>query len=274
MTGTEQERHDRAGAALTALLAQAAGEFDVGVAPVEAVVRGGRRRRARRWAVTAAAALVLAGGTGALAVTGLSGTDDSAAPAKPAPKDMALVDEPQISHVGWGRRDGVEWGVNVQVWRAPRDRSEAVRQMKAMADWGLVPATTGSPSDLIGRKSYFVVRGWGDPGDDLTMRLVEFDTVGEPSRPEGDDIRVVPQPLKAEKGPLRLVIGTVATTAEQVACHWKDGSTTLADRAPDNSALHPTDDAVIRSVHGYPTANWFVCVAPGSTTYESAEVTK
>ncbi|MFE9807540.1 hypothetical protein [Streptomyces sp. NPDC005548] len=60
---------------------------------------------------------------------------------------------------------------------------------------------------------------------------------------------------------------------KQVACHWKDGSTTLADRAPDNSAQHNVQ-AVIRSVDGYPTANWFACVAPASTTYKSAEVTK
>lgn len=29
-----------------------------------------------------------------------------------------------------------------------------------------------------------------------------------------------------------------------------------------------------RSVRGFPTANWFACVSPGSAAYESAEVTE
>ncbi|MCX5283915.1 hypothetical protein [Streptomyces sp. NBC_00198] len=52
-----------------------------------------------------------------------------------------------------------------------------------------------------------------------------------------------------------------------------DLDTLIADLAPDNSAQHDVQ-AVIRSVDGYPTANWFACVAPASTTYKSAEVTK
>ncbi|MFB7508308.1 hypothetical protein ACFC0P_33555, partial [Streptomyces broussonetiae] len=40
------------------LLADAADEVEIGIAPVQAVIRGGRRRRARRWAVAAATALV------------------------------------------------------------------------------------------------------------------------------------------------------------------------------------------------------------------------
>ncbi|MET8287249.1 MULTISPECIES: hypothetical protein [unclassified Streptomyces] len=269
MTSTDLENDGMAQRELTPLLTDAADGFEVGVAPIQAVMRAGGRRRARRRTVTAVAAVVLAGSTGALALTGLPGTDDPATPAKPAPADGRQVDEPQISHVGFGTYEGKQWGVNVQVWAAPRDRTEATRQMKAMNSWGLTPATTGGPSDLVGRTSYFVLRGYGDSG----TRLVAFDTVGKLPRPEGTDIHAVPQPLTGDGAPLRLVVGTVAKTAKQVACHWKDGSTTLADLAPENSAQRGTQ-AVIRSVHGYPTANWFVCVAPGSTTYKSAEVTK
>lgn len=79
-------------------------------------MRAGGRRRARRRTVTAAAAVVLAGSTGALAMTGLPGTGDDTSPAKPAPAYERQVDEPRISHVGFGTYDGAKWGVNVQVW--------------------------------------------------------------------------------------------------------------------------------------------------------------
>ncbi|MEW2620292.1 hypothetical protein [Streptomyces sp. NPDC048106] len=273
MTHHDDRTRDR----IALLLADTAGEFETGAAPVAAVVRAGRRRRTRRWAVTAVAAAVLAGGTGTLAATGLPGlARDTASPADTPGAGGRLVYEPTDSTVGFGTHQGVQWSVALQVWQAPRDRSEAVQQMKAMADWGLTPVTSGSPSDLIGRTSYFVKSATGksaDPPEQLDHRVVASDTVADLPRPKGHEIRVLPQPLTGADGPRRLVIGMVATTARQVTCHWKDGSTTVADRAPDNSPLRGTD-AVIRSVRGFPTANWFVCVAPGSTAYASAEVTK
>ncbi|MET7746310.1 hypothetical protein [Streptomyces sp. NPDC005385] len=266
---TDGENDTMAPRDISPLLTDIADEFEVGAAPVQAVMRAGGRRRARRRTLTAVAAVVLAGSTGALAMTGLPGTADDTSPTKPAPAYERQVDEPRISHVGFGMYDGKRWGVNMQVWTAPRDRAEAARQLKAMNSWGLTPVTTGGPSDLVGRTSYFVLRGYGDNG----THLVAFDTVAELPRPKGKQITAIPLALTDRSGPLRLVVGTVATTAKQVACHWKDGSTTLADRAPDNSALHNVQ-AVIRSVDGYPTANWYACVAPPSTTYKSAEVTK
>ncbi|MFI7391773.1 hypothetical protein [Streptomyces tendae] len=130
--------------------------------------------------------------------------------------------------------------------------------------------------DLVGRSSCFVIRFHGPEGatnDELTSRLVDSVTTRTLSWSKGTEIEVVPQPLTGADGPHRLVIGTVPTTAKQVACHWKDGTTTLADRAPDNTPVRGTN-AVVRSVRGYPTANWFACAAPGSAAYESAEVTK
>jgi hypothetical protein len=102
---------------------------------------------------------------------------------------------------------------------------------------------------------------------------VTFGTAATLPGEKGTDIQVFSQPLAGTEGPAQLAVGKVATTVKQVACHWKDGTTTLADLAPANSALRD-DNAVIRTVESYPTANWFVCVAPGSTTYKSAEVTK
>lgn len=276
MTGVDGTGRDAAQERIASLLAETANELETGAAPVDAVVRAGRRRRTRRRTATAVAAVVLAGTTGTLALTSLPGKNDSSVPAEPAPADERRVFLPQISQVAFGTSGGVRWAVNVQVWPAPYDRAEAVEQTEAMADWGLTPATSGSPSDLIGRTSYFVIRAYGPENsvdDELTRRLVDFDTTSELPRPKGTEVEALPQPLTGDDGPHRLVIGTVPTTANQVACHWKDGSTTLADRAPDNTPLHGTN-AVIRSVRGYPTANWFVCAAPGATAYESAEVTE
>lgn len=43
------------------LLAEAADEVKIGTAPVQALIRGGRSRKARRWAVVATTTLVAAG---------------------------------------------------------------------------------------------------------------------------------------------------------------------------------------------------------------------
>ncbi|TWV45538.1 hypothetical protein FRZ03_16265 [Streptomyces misionensis] len=263
------DHDDRTRDGIATLLADAAEGFETGAAPVAAVVRAGRRRRTRRWAAGAVAAAMLAGGTGTLAATGLPGTaHETASPARSPWTPGHLVYEPVDTTVGYGTQHGVQWAVGLRVWPAPRDRAEAVRQMKAMADWGLTPVTSGSPSDLIGRTSYFVIRSFGTSD----RRLVTSDTVARLPTLKGDEIRVFPQPL-TDGGSPRLVVGMVAKTARQVTCHWKDGSTTLAERVPDNTAMRPAD-AVIRSVRDFPTANWFACVSPGSTAYRSAEVTK
>ncbi|WKX21088.1 hypothetical protein [Streptomyces sp. HUAS CX7] len=275
MTGVDSKDQGAAPERIAALLADTANGLETGAAPVDAVVRAGRRHRARRRTATAVAAVVLAGTTGTLALT-MPGGNDRSAPAKPAPADERRVFLPQISQVAFGTSGDVRWGVNVQVWSAPRDKAEAVKQTEAMADWGLTPATSGSPSDLVGRTSYFVIRAYGPQNatnDELTTRLVDSGSTSRLPWPKGTEVEALPQPLTGKDGPNRLVVGTVPTTAKQVACHWKDGSTTLADRAPDNAPLRPTK-AVIRSVRDFPTANWFVCTSPGAAAYESAEVTE
>lgn len=64
MTSTDLENDDMAQREITPLLTDAADEFEVGAAPVQAVIRADSRRRARRRTVTAVAAVVLAGSTG------------------------------------------------------------------------------------------------------------------------------------------------------------------------------------------------------------------
>ncbi|MEY2247638.1 hypothetical protein AB8A21_32650, partial [Streptomyces sp. BF23-18] len=56
MSANGETDHDMAtDADIAVLLARAADEVEIGAAPCQAVVRGGRRRRARRWATVAAA---------------------------------------------------------------------------------------------------------------------------------------------------------------------------------------------------------------------------
>ncbi|MEU5531926.1 hypothetical protein [Streptomyces sp. NPDC020362] len=256
------------------LLADAADEVEIGTAPVQAVLRGGRRRRARRWAVASATALVVAGTTGALAVTGLPGgghADRQANVAKPpASAEERHVYEPQRTEIARGTYRGKGWNVTVQVWGAPRNKAEADRQFDAMAELGIKPAEGDEPADLIGMTSFFAVRGWGEID---RPQQVMFNSVEKFERFSGTDMEAAATRLgTGGESSGRLVIGIVAKTARQVTCRWKDGTTSVAEPAEGFSA-HDTGSA-IRSVDGFRGANWFTCVAPEGTSYASAEVTK
>lgn len=269
-----RENHEMTQSDIAFLLADAADEVEIGTAPVQAVIRGGRRRRARRWAVATATALVVAGTTGALAVTGLPGDGNSggrqANVAKPpASPEARHVYEPQRTELGRGTYQGKEWHVGVQVWGAPRNAAEADRQFDAMAELGIEPAEAREPADLIGKISYFATRGWGDNRPQQVM----FNTVEKFEKFSGTDLQAVATRLGyGGETSGQLVIGIVAKTARQVACHWKDGTTAVAERvdgfSPDDLGLG------IRSVDGFQGGNWFVCTTSAGTSYEKAEVTK
>ncbi|MGW2699230.1 hypothetical protein [Streptomyces sp. NPDC001340] len=255
------------------LLADAADEVEIGIAPVQAVIRGGRRRRARRWAVASVTALVVAGTTGALAVTGLPGggpADRQAHVAKPpASTEARHVYEPQRTELGRGTYRGKEWSVGVQVWGAPRNEAEAERQFEAMHGQGLQPADARKPADLIGKISFFATRGWGDH----LPQQVMFNSVEKFERYSGKDMESMATRLGyGGETSGRLVIGMVAKTAQEVTCHWKDGRTAVAERT-DGFSLR-TMGSAIRSIDGFQGANWFVCTAPAGTSFGSAEVTK
>ncbi|MGW0764671.1 hypothetical protein [Streptomyces sp. NPDC002676] len=256
------------------LLADAADEVEIGIAPVQAVMRGGRRRRARRWAVTATTALVLAGTTGALAVTGLPGggpADGEANVAKPpASAEARHVYDPQETELSSGMYRGHPWYIAIQVWGAPRNEDEAARQFDAMDERRLEPADVHKPADLIGKVSYFVTRKYGVD----RPRQIMFNTVTKLDRLSGTDMESMATRLGiTPESSGRLVVGDVAKTAREVTCTWKDGTKTVA-RSGTVNYRHNTPDAAIVPAAGYPAANWFVCVAPEHTSYESAEVTK
>ncbi|MGW0415505.1 hypothetical protein ACWDZX_30275 [Streptomyces collinus] len=270
----DRENHEMTPSDIALLLADTADRVEIGTAPVQAVLRAGRRRRARRWAVTAATALVLAGTTGALAVTGLPGggrADRGSDVAKPPASAAARhVYAPQRTEIARGTYRGEEWRVGVDVWGAPHNEREADRQFAAMAALGIEPPEARKPADLIGRISYFAMRGWGDSE---RPQQVIFNSVEKFERFRGTDMVAGASRLgTGGESSGRLVIGTVAKTARQVTCHWKDGTTAVAEPAEGFSA-HYTGSA-IRTVAGFQGANWFTCVAPEGTSYASAEVTK
>ncbi|MES4892193.1 hypothetical protein [Streptomyces sp. NPDC096012] len=272
----DRENHEMTQSDIAILLADAADEVAIGTAPVQAVMRRGRRRRARRWVVATATALVVAGSTGALAVMGLPGDGHGghratvAVVKPPSSPEARHVYEPQRTELARGTYRGEEWHVTVQVWGAPRDEAEADRQFDAMAALGLKPADARKPADLIGKISYFATRGWGATG---RPQQVMFNSVEKFEDFSDTDLESAATRLGiGGESSGRLVIGIVAKAARQVTCHWKDGTTAVAEPA-DGFSAHDSGSA-IRSVDGFQGANWFVCTAPEGTSYETAEVTK
>ncbi|MFF4300317.1 hypothetical protein [Streptomyces sp. NPDC001601] len=267
----DRENHDMTQKDIALLLADAADEVEIGIAPVQAVMRGGRRRRARRWAVaTATAVAVLAGSAGGtLAVTGLPGEHRAEVAAPPASPEARHVYEPQRTELSRGTYRGKEWSVSVQVWGAPRNEAEADRQFDRMDALGLKPADVRKAADLIGKISYFATRGWGEEHAQQVM----FNTVRTPESYAGTDMEAIATRFSSDPASSgRLVIGMVARTAQEVTCDWKDGRTGVAHPLVGFSAHD--DGNAIRTVDGFPAANWFVCVAPQGTVYKSAEVTR
>ncbi|MFJ7899131.1 hypothetical protein ACIQ6V_01175 [Streptomyces sp. NPDC096198] len=244
------------------LLAEAADRVEVGVVPVQAVVRGGRRRRTRRWALTATTAVAFCGATGAtLAMAWDPGTDGKRvepAATQPASPGTHQVDKPLVTTLARGVDLGRQWRVSVEVWDAPRNRKEAENQTTAMAREGL-PSTGSVRGDgRVGKTSYFVRWTYGGGRPETIM----FDTVGRWDPLRNMEFESAAAPMGGRDG--QLVVGQVAKTARQVACSWKDGSSTVVRRASDD----PGSGNTIRPAAGTPV-DWFVCVAPKGTEMKS-----
>ncbi|MFF5145259.1 hypothetical protein ACFY6U_37025 [Streptomyces sp. NPDC013157] len=268
----DRENHDmtQAESDIALLLADAADEVEIGIAPVQAVLRGGRRRRSRRWAVAAATAVAVLGGSAGvtLAFAGLPGEHRAQEVAKPASPEARHVYEPQVTELSRGVYKGQEWHVSVQVWGAPRTRAEAERQWHAMSALGMAPAV-GKPAELVGKISYFAVRAHGG---DHPQQLM-FNSVSAPEPQVGTDLQSMATrftPDAASSG--QLVIGEVATTAREVTCWWKDGTSTVARVATGHTPGDPV--SAIRPAAGSSWADWFVCVSPEGKTFKEVKVTK
>ncbi|MEU0815439.1 hypothetical protein [Streptomyces mirabilis] len=278
MSADRETNHDMTHRDIAFLLADAADEAEIGIAPYQAVVRGGRRRKARRWALAAAAALVIAGSTGTLALAGVTGGDArKVAPAatRPPAGDERHVYEPQRSDLARGTEHGKKWKVAIDVWGAPRNKAEAQGQLDAMTGSGLGKpwVNVRDASELIGKSSYFVrltldgkasikLLGAFEKGDtmagtDLTSGAMPLDTSG----------------TATSRTDQRLVVGQVATTAQEVTCTWDDGSTTEASRPSPGTGIVGDFEDAIRPADGS-RSDWFVCLGPEGRTYRAAAVTK
>ncbi|UUU21614.1 hypothetical protein [Streptomyces sp. DSM 40750] len=256
------------------LLADATGEVEIGIAPYQAVVRGGRRRKARRWTVAAAAAAVIVGATGTLTVAGVTGGDQgrvvpaATAPVTPEPRDLS---QPSRTTLAEGRDQGKDWRVTIETWEAPRDEEEAAEQLAAMGLFGDEPTEGDSGAELVGKSWYFVHL---TVGDEQTRSLVN----GEADALSGRDLEGFATPLhtadRNEDDALeRLVIGKVAPTAQQVRVTWSDGTSVDVDRDGDDVRYEDLRNPRIVEVKGA-QADWFVALAPEGVGYESVEVTK
>ena len=247
----DRENHDMTQTDIALLLADAADEVEIGIAPVQAVMSAGRRRRARRWAVAAATAVVLAGSTGAtLAVTGLPGGGRHDKGATVATQGRH-ADRPHLTEVARGTDHGTGWRVEISVWDPPRDKAEADRQLEAMRRYGIDARVLPERSHLVGMTSHYASLYYGDE----PLRPIMFDT-GERRDYVAGSAAVIPLAGKNVDGALRLVVGTVDKTARQVRLTWKNGDSTVV--LPHAAAGSPVD--------------YFVGVAPAGTSYLTSKV--
>jgi hypothetical protein len=189
--------------------------------------------------------------------------------------DARHVYEPQRSDLARGTEHGKKWKVVIDVWGAPRNKAEAQGQLDAMTESGLGKpwVNVRNASELIGKSSYFVrLTLDGKTSIKLLGAFEKGDTM------VGTDLKSGAMPLAtsgtaASRTDQRLVIGQVATTAQEVTCTWDDGSTTKASRpAPGTGIVGDFEDA-IRPADGS-RSDWFVCVGPEGRTYEEVAVTK
>jgi hypothetical protein len=276
MSADRETNHDMTHRDIAFLLAEAADEVEIGIAPYQAVVRGGRRRKARRWAVAAAAALVIAGSTGTLALAGATGGDGhGVAPVatQPPTTKERHVYAPQRTTLASARDNGKDWSVTLDVWAAPKNQAEAQRQWTAMGEYRVRPVGVKEAKGLIGKDWYFVHLMVGD--DSQTVMWGEFDKSDTAS---GEYLVSGAMALDASgsakaDAPQRLVIGDVAPTTQQVTCTWKDGTMTEAPRAPKGAGFSLDFKPMIREAKGSPT-DWFVCLAPEGKSFKSVRVTK
>ncbi|MFD9392514.1 hypothetical protein ACFWBB_17900 [Streptomyces sp. NPDC060000] len=269
MSANRETNHDMAQHDIAVLLADAADEAEIGIAPTQALIRAGRRRRTRRWAVTAAAALVVAGSTGALAVTGLPGGDGErvAPPAaqRSGSADPAGVLAPHRTVLGSGTEQGQKWEVSIDVWTPPADETEAAAQLRAMREYGDPYSTSAKPADMVGNITFFFHETYGTHSAPQTGSGPE-----EKALPPGKSLETMVNSLPGTDGNRDLVIGRVVKTAKQVTCFWTDGTKTELVREPANGTTN-TDKPALRSTEGA-SYDWFACLAPQGTKSDSVTV--
>ncbi|MEU7579068.1 hypothetical protein AB0B50_15860 [Streptomyces sp. NPDC041068] len=162
-------------------LADAADVVEIGTAPYQAVMRGGRRRKARRWVVGALAAVALAGSTGSLALAVVD-DGDGAQVASDGTAEERHVYAPRFTQLTEVFNDeGAQVArVELQTWGAPRDEAEARGQKKAMLKAGVWDERTTDPVPDFDQP-WFAVVIRADGKDEVTSFGLQDE------RPGGDD---------------------------------------------------------------------------------------
>ncbi|MGH4027944.1 hypothetical protein ACQB60_03280 [Actinomycetota bacterium Odt1-20B] len=155
MTGEQDMAHHD----IALRLAEAADEVEVGIPPYAAVMRGGRRRRARRWAVGAATALALAASTGTIALAVVDGREQSQVASRYGTAEERHVYIPQFTSLTDLYDENVEevGKAELQVWGAPRTDAEAKEQKKRMIQAGVWKAREADPTAAEGRSWHVVM---------------------------------------------------------------------------------------------------------------------
>lgn len=228
--------------------------------------------------VAAAAAVVIGGTTGTLALAVTDGGRGRVAPAATAPvptevvtPDARVRNEPWRSTLAEGRDQGTVWRVAIDVWDAPKNKEEASEQLAAMGLFGDEPTGVDGAADLVGKSWHFVHL---TVGEDRTVALID----GEADTFSGRDLVAYATVLRTgdwdkEGTPKRLVIGQVAPTAQNVRVTWSDDTFVDVRRDRDDGWHADLRNPRIVEVKGA-RASWFVALAPEGVGYRSAEVTK
>ncbi|MFE0131492.1 hypothetical protein ACFWY6_07910 [Streptomyces sp. NPDC059037] len=177
-------------------LATVADEVEIGTAPYQAVLRGGRRRKARRWVVGAVAAVAIAGSTGSLALAMVDGRDQAQVASQDGTARERHVYTPQFTPLTevFDETGTPVTQMELQVWGAPRDDAEARGQKKAMIKAGVWDERTSDPvpnfdvpwyavtiaADGKKKVTYFGLQDKDPGGDDgLSFASAEIEVKGK-----------------------------------------------------------------------------------------------
>ena len=265
-------QYDAAHTDIAFLLADAADEVEVGTAPYQAVVRGGRRRRARRWAVAAAAAPVIAGSTGTLALVE-HGQRPRGRPGGRRPSvGNGMCTTPSGPLSRWAGTAGGSGGSTPSNLGSAAERGGGGAAVRRQIDHGEWSPYARISKNLVGRGFFSVSLAVDD-----VWRPVMQGEIDKAYGMSGTDLESAAIPLEAktsdQAGALnRLVIGRVAARARTVTCTWDDGTTSVAHKVPANYAAN-NKVPVIRPVAGSQAA-WFVCLGGRGEESKSVKVTE
>ncbi|MEC4017789.1 hypothetical protein [Streptomyces sp. H27-D2] len=266
------EAADQEQGGIAGRLADAAQAAIVGPVPYEAVVRGGRRRTARRWAVAGATALVIAGSTGTLALAGVvggadrDGTSVAASASASASAEQRHVFRPQRTTLGSGRDGGHDWKVTIEVWGAPKADWEAVAQYREMAERGDAPRGHDgrSPSRRNGWHFVHVIV------DGKSSTRVQDENPDPEDKPSGhfESYELAPDRSPAPT----FLVGQVERGVEQVVATWKGGSLQEVGPVPKGQGFAGVGGPMLVPVKGMEQENWFAIVEPKNEGPESVTI--